>query len=86
MGVPGYEGGIDSVPDANLDEFERLRAREIDAMQKTTRGATTSFRNAHANVPYHSGADMELDEFEKIYREQAAIDGVPQDNIERSVK
>ena len=86
LGVPGYEGGIDSVPDANLKEFEALRAEQIRDIQRTTRGAPAAFKTAHDSLPNYSSGQAEIDEFIEIFEAQARADNVPEEKIQNAVK
>jgi len=86
MGVPGYEGGIDSVPDSALSDFEKLRAQQIRDIQNTTRGAPPAFKAAHDSLPNYSSGQAEIDEFIDIYEAQARADNVPEEKIRNAVK
>jgi TP901 family phage tail tape measure protein len=88
LGVPGYEGGTESVGPLTAsaaEEFERIREQEISSARKVTRGATDEIREAHRGLTY-SNAQKELDDFIKIYEDQARADGVPEDKIRGAVK
>jgi TP901 family phage tail tape measure protein len=88
MGVPGYSEGIGSIGPLTAsaaEEFERLREQEISSARKVTRGATDEIREAHRGLTY-SNAQKELDDFIKIYEDQARADGVPEDKIRGAVK
>ena len=87
MGVPGYSQGTESVGPLTktaAEEFERFKKESISTTQDKTRGATADIRSAHQNLTY-TNAQKELDDFIKIYEDQARADGVPEKKIQSAV-
>jgi TP901 family phage tail tape measure protein len=79
LGVPGYEGGIDSVPDAVSKEFESLKTKAISDVRKDTRGAPSAFTTAYENqgISYPGAPKMSEETIrryteERIARERSA--------------
>jgi TP901 family phage tail tape measure protein len=77
MGVPGYEGGIDSVPDANLSEFETLRKKEFQDLGGTLRASPPSFKKEYEKISYPGAPKMSEETIrryteERIARERSA--------------
>jgi TP901 family phage tail tape measure protein len=88
MRVPGYYGGTESVgplTEAAAKKFAEFKKESISTTQDKTRGATASISKAHESLTY-SNAQKELDDFIKIYKEQARADGVPEEKIQGAVK
>jgi TP901 family phage tail tape measure protein len=88
LGVPGYEGGTESVgplTEAAAKKFAEFKKESISTTQDKTRGATADIRKAHENLTY-SNAQKELDDFIKIFKEQARADGVPEEKIQSAVE
>jgi TP901 family phage tail tape measure protein len=88
LGVPGYEGGTDSVgplTKAAAEKFAQFKKESISTTQDKTRGATADIRKAHENLTY-SNAQKELNDFIKIYEDQARADGVPEKKIQSAVE
>jgi hypothetical protein len=85
LGVPGYESGIESVPDAASKEFEAFKRTQISELRENTRGAPNAFRAAHADLSY-PGAEKVAIEAARKYEERARKDGVPEKDIQSTVK
>jgi TP901 family phage tail tape measure protein len=91
LGIPGYRRGSESIPAmgpltrAQTEAYERLKDQEISQIRKTTRGATDPIRTAHSGLTY-SNAQTEIDDFIRVYEEQAKADGVPQKTIDSAIE
>jgi TP901 family phage tail tape measure protein len=79
LGVPGYEGGIDSVPDENLRKFEQLKTSQVSGLRKDTRGAPSAFTTAYdkQGISYPGAPKMSEETIrryteERIARERSA--------------
>jgi TP901 family phage tail tape measure protein len=88
MGIPGYNQGTESVGPLTrsaAEEFARLKKEDLASIRSTTRGGTKAVVEAHKGLTY-SNAKTEIDDFIKIYEDQARADGVPESKIQSAVK